>query len=323
METMLSHGDFKVEAQKDSDDSGGDRSGDKSDNEEEIRSYTAPHFAYFEPRPPRFTVVLERTSPMGAGDRWTSIKRAMFRFFHFLPTGAEVAVVTYGKEAQLNLPPTPVREGNREGLHGRIPRKVLREELACVYCALNLTLRTMRRDSRREEVDGGAVILVTGSSRRPQLLDRLVREVSSAPVQVFPIVYPGSAHPEVTRLAAHGKVYAVPDEADGVAAVGYLSEVLLDVLHRTGAGRRRSIQKVHESTHRASGSGGEFAGTFTLGEALSSRMSVTLGVDDEERVEFFEITSPSGGKGHHFSKFEDGMVVFSHPGVAEVRPGFG
>ncbi len=47
-------------------------------------------------------------------------------------------------------------------------------------------------------------------------------------------------------------------------------------------------------------------------------MAVTLSVDDEEKVEFFEITSPSGGKGDHFSKFEDGMVVFSHPGKAEA-----
>ena len=46
------------------------------------------------------------------------------------------------------------------------------------------------------------------------------------------------------------------------------------------------------------------------------KMSVTLNIDDEDKVEFFEITNPSGQK-HLFSKFEDGMVVFNHPGMAQ------
>ena len=44
---------------------------------------------------------------------------------------------------------------------------------------------------------------------------------------------------------------------------------------------------------------------------------VLISVDDEDKVEFFEITNPSGKK-HLFSKFEDGMVVFKHPGLAEA-----
>ena len=46
-------------------------------------------------------------------------------------------------------------------------------------------------------------------------------------------------------------------------------------------------------------------------------MHVTLSVDDENKVEFFEVTNPSGQK-HLFSQFEDGMVVFSHPGIAQA-----
>ena len=34
-------------------------------------------------------------------------------------------------------------------------------------------------------------------------------------------------------------------------------------------------------------------------------------------MEFFEVTNPSGKK-QLFSKFEDGMVVFSHPGIAQA-----
>lgn len=47
------------------------------------------------------------------------------------------------------------------------------------------------------------------------------------------------------------------------------------------------------------------------------KMSVTLSVDDENKVELFEITNPSGRK-HLFSQFEDGMVVFRHPGIAQT-----
>ena len=61
----------------------------------------------------------------------------------------------------------------------------------------------------------------------------------------------------------------------------------------------------------------EFAGTFTMEEDILHKMSVTLSLDDEDKVEFFEITNPSGKK-HLFSKFEDGMVVFNHPGLAEA-----
>jgi len=47
------------------------------------------------------------------------------------------------------------------------------------------------------------------------------------------------------------------------------------------------------------------------------KMSVTLNVDDENKVELFEVTNPSGRK-HLFSQFEDGMVVFRHPGIAQT-----
>ncbi len=306
IETILNHPDF-------------DRSEDTSNRT--TLPYSSPSFSFFTPRPPRISLVLERTSSMGEGHRWTAVKRALFRLFQLLPSGAEVSVVTFGKEARTDLPPTPVRDGEREGLHGRVPRKTLPDRLGCLYCALNLTLESM------QEQEGAAVLLLTGSPRRPQLLGALAAAAAARDAAVFPVVFPAAdAFPEVvSRLAAAagGKAYAVAEEgASVVETAGRLTDVFLDILRRTGGG---NAQKVHHSSHPASAA--EFAGTFTLASdndnGGGARSTVTLSVDDEERVERFDLTSPSGGRrrdggggerGRLFAKFEDGMVVYSHRG---------
>ena len=91
-----------------------------------------------------------------------------------------------------------------------------------------------------------------------------------------------------------------------------MTEVLLDILREAEPGL--IVQKVHETRHHSY----EFAGTFTMEEDILHQMSVTLSLDDEDKVEFFEVTNPSGKKHLFFSKFEDGMVVFKHPGLAEA-----
>ena len=269
--------------------------------------YRPPHFRYVVPKSSKYTVVLERTSIMNAGGRWKNVRRAFYRFLNYLPVGAQVSIITFGKEAAMNLPPTVVTDANREGLHGRIPRKVLADDLACVFCALNMSLGALNSSGD----DLGTVILLTGSPREAQNMDKLIETVNGTPVRVFPIAYPGTAHPSLVRLARHGKHYAVGEGNSASNPLIYLTEVLLDILRKSEPGT--AIQKVHETRHLSY----EFAGTFTLDDSMLDGMSVTLNVDDEDKVEFFEITNPSGKK-HLFSKFEDGMVVFEHRGAAEA-----
>ena len=266
--------------------------------------YRPPNFRYLVPKSSKYTVVLERTSIMNANGRWKNVRRAFYRFLNYVPVGAEVSIITFGKEAAMNLPPTVVTDANREGLHGRIPRKVLADDLACVFCALNMSLGALNGDP-------GTVILLTGSPRQAQNMDKLIETVSGTPVRVFPIAYPGTAHRSLVGLARHGKHYAVSEGNSASNPLNYLTEVLLDILRKSEPGA--AIQKVHETRHLSY----EFAGTFTLDDSMLDGMSVTLNVDDEDKVEFFEITNPSGKK-HLFSKFEDGMVVFEHRGAAEA-----
>ncbi len=71
-------------------------------------------------------------------------------------------------------------------------------------------------------------------------------------------------------------------------------EILLDVF-REAEGLR--IQKVHEARVKST----EFAGTFVMEPDMLHKMSVTLTIDDENKVELFEMTNPSGKK-HLFSQ---------------------
>ena len=266
-----------------------------------------PVFNYIVPRTSRYVLLLDRSSSMGQNGRWTTIQRALYRFVSYIPVGSELSIITFGKTADINLPPTVVTDTNREGLHGRIPRKVLEnDDVSCSYCALNTSLTALQ--NFMGQIDTGSVILITGSPERVTNLEGILKVVDRVPIQVFPVLYPGNSHPDIMSLARHGKAYAVP-EGDRVSSSDYLLEALLDIF-RESEGLR--IQKVHESRVKSM----EFAGTFVMEPDMLHKMSVTLTIDDENKVELFEMTNPSGKK-HLFSQFEDGMVVFRHPGIAQ------
>lgn len=280
------------------------------------KEFAGPKFRYIVPKSSRYVLLLERSSIMNVNDRWTNLRRALYRFIQYLPTGSELSIITFGSEAKVDLPPTVVTDLNREGLHGRIPRKViLDEDQGCIFCALNVSLKALH--NYMGQLETGTLILVTGSSQKPHFLEDFMGKVQLIPLQVYPIFYPSaSAHPDLLSLSKYGKSYAIPEgeeqptSGQGVTPLNYLSEVLLDVLHLA---ENLRIQKVHETKHLSY----EFAGTFTMEQDILHKMHVTLTVDDENKVEFFEVTNPSGKK-HLFSQFEDGMVVFSHPGIAQA-----
>jgi hypothetical protein len=61
----------------------------------------------------------------------------------------------------------------------------------------------------------------------------------------------------------------------------------------------------------------EFSGTFVVEENLRDELTITLSIEDEEKVEYFEVIDPSGQK-NIFSKFEDGMVLLRFGGQSEA-----
>ena len=92
----------------------------------------------------KYHILLDQTSIMGEGMRWTNVKRALFRFINLLPVGSRLNIHAFGKTVKEVLPTTTVTELNRDGLFGRIPRRVLEENEPCVDCALEKALYQVR-----------------------------------------------------------------------------------------------------------------------------------------------------------------------------------
>ena len=80
----------------------------------------------------------------GNGGQWRSVRDGLFRLFSHLPLGAEVAIVTFGAKARVNIEPTVVTEQNREGIFGKIPFRLRDDENGCVACGLKLAARLLR-----------------------------------------------------------------------------------------------------------------------------------------------------------------------------------
>ena len=264
---------------------------------EQIRDTT---FRYVEAAPPNIVLVLDQSGRMGRR-RWDSVKRALYRFIGLLAEGTSLAIVVYGETASLVLPPTTVTEEKREGLHGRVPRRVLEQSLAahCLKCGLELAASTLRKA-------GGSVVLVTRDDGA--LAGSVLEEVNSASTQLFSLAFPAFESSVISPLASLSTYYRVNEATSSLSS---LTSSLLDVLNRVTPGQAK-VQKLFESRHQQH----KFTGSFFIEEDLRTDIVVTLSIDDEQKIEFFEV-SDSSGKKNIFSKFEDGLVLFRFPGESE------
>ena len=121
-------------------------SGVKQQRRRRKRDITGPavEFIYSLSSTTKYHILLDQTSIMGEGMRWTNVKRALFRFINLLPVGSRLNIHAFGKTVKEVLPTTTVTELNRDGLFGRIPRRVLEENEPCVDCALEKALYQVR-----------------------------------------------------------------------------------------------------------------------------------------------------------------------------------
>ena len=114
------------------------------------------------------------------------------------------------------LPPTTVTEANRDGLFGRIPRRVVAGAGAgagpCVSCAVSRVL------GAGAELANTVVVLVTGAARPGPGLRAAVARVREARLPVHVVSYPPSLHPAHLALAAWGGVYSVAETRPGSLA---------------------------------------------------------------------------------------------------------
>ena len=113
---------------------------------EDLRQYSPPSFRFVFPGVRRFVLALDLSRSMDGGDggQWRSVRDGLFRLFSHIPLGAEVAIVTFGSKARVNIEPTVVTEQNREGIFGKIPFRLRDDENGCVACGLKLAARLLR-----------------------------------------------------------------------------------------------------------------------------------------------------------------------------------
>jgi hypothetical protein len=72
----------------------------------------------------KYHVLLDQTAAGSGGqERWTNVKRALFRFIDLLPVGSRLNMIAFSDTTREVLPTTTVTELNRDGLFGRIPRR--------------------------------------------------------------------------------------------------------------------------------------------------------------------------------------------------------
>ena len=106
------------------------------------------------------------------------MKSILFNFF----SGAELGIITVGEQgAHVNIEPTVVREANREGLHGRIPYRLLNDREACLSCGLEKAKALLNSN------DMGAIIVVSALKLPDLILNDSMEENQEADQNNFPV----------------------------------------------------------------------------------------------------------------------------------------
>ena len=281
---------------------------------EDLRSYAPPSFTFAFPGARRFVLVLDLSRAMdggGSGERWKAVRDGLFRFFSHLPLGSEVAIVTFGAEARVNIEPTVVTEQNREGIFGKIPFRLHGgAEGGCVGCGLKLATRLLRSRGGNDETSG-AVVLVSAtdtaaSGKKDAAMMRAVRAaVEEGAVPVYNVALKKTCDDVIALTKFGGSYFLSETEA--------MADVFLDIFNRNGDS---VAEKIYRKEHIWGGDK-TVGGNFVVESGLSRDLWMVLTCSPfKEDVELFEVTSPSGVK-HVFPKYQNGLHYFRLPGDNE------
>ena len=243
---------------------------------------------------------------------WESLQKALFQFIARLPSGANLAIITYGATAAVSLPPTAVTDANREGLHGRIPRRALAHEAhSCLDCALKTAFKVMRGKDGKVE---GTVVLATKSTGAQVVSEEhinLVRE-SNLPVYTIALTADGREG-GLGELTILGGSFVIPHSGNNRPKyMSHLSDALSGILRESSGSE---MVACHRDT-RVPNVDNVIAGNFVVEEHLRNDLWIAVTADDERDVESFEVLSPTGER-HSFPTYEHGLAYFRLAGAAE------
>ena len=313
--------------------------------------FRSPSFTYILPGPKLYVLVLDRSSSSSNTDldlendsrNWEVLQQALFQFIAKLPTGSSLSIISYGGEdAQMNLPPTLITEKNREGLHGRIPRRPLVHEYdsACLDCALKMAFKVMRTSSATGSDLAGTIVLATKSTAGTDISQENSDLIVNNAVPVYNVALKADSQHDVNgNLTKFGNRFVVDNNQDtsssSSSSIPSSSSSTSNSYHETRRNNPRYLTKMSDvltsilrsstpemnimSFHkdqRVPNIDNVIGGNFVVEEHLRKNLWIIVTADDERDIESFEVLSPTGTK-HSFPTFEHSLAYFNLQGLNE------
>lgn len=284
-----------------------------SDKQEQIfptehrEMFKSPKLEYVISQKTRYLLVLDRS--MQAEQIWKHLHNALYRFISTIPTGDEVSVITYGRQARMKLPPTVVTQANRVGIHGRITGKVGSDAEGCLECALREASQLI---SESDIVKTKIVIVSASNSDNQNELKRSLESLSKRS-EVFALMAGSQRMILDPEMKDNIDIFSVDEEEQN--SVDDLYDILSltltdDVIVRTNQSVKFfSDQFSVKSNKRVSGK-------FVVENSLRLMMTVMTTTVMKEDIEMFQLTSPSGIT-FQFPTVEKGQVYFHFPQLSE------
>ena len=273
-------------------------------------SFLPPKFMYQVPARKRFVVVLDRSSAMGLNNRWSLLHGQLFRFISSLPNDVEVGIVTFGKSAEVVLKPTLLTSDNREGVYGRIPRRILEDDDSCLECAIDLARVSLTLGGRQT---GGRILLITATKTRPSEFTELVQSIQEGGHYVQMITFEESTFYDVRHMGQFGKTFIVHENShDVLSSAINISDIFTSVLRHSAD---IQIQKFHHDL-KITDDSNMVSGNFIVEESLRKNLWVEISSPEQDDIEYFELVNPTG-QAFQFPKFEHELVYFKLAGLQE------
>ena len=272
------------------------------------RDYQPPLVTLLVPDTSHYNLVLDLSHTEQAV--WVAARKAVVRFLMTLPRGSSVSMVTEDSvtSPRLLLPPTLVTD-NREELASRLPRRVSSLRTSCVKCALKLGLEALK--DYKGVIKTGVVILITGKQPETVRLGNVLDVVNEVNIRGFVVSLSDSQIPDdLVKFAKDGQVWGLSDGLVGHQISFFTSEIFMGIINQV---EEDGLVKIHSELYHQS----EVEATFSVEYGMQGDVFVMLYIDDEMKVEQFELINPHGQK-NIFAHFDTGSVYFSVSNVTEV-----
>lgn len=280
--------------------------------------FVEPMFKFVLPSEKRYVLVIDMSQAMAraSNQRWEEIRNGLFRFFSHVPEGSEVAIVTFGAKAKINIDPTVVSESNREGLFGKIPFRLFEDQQGCIECGLQEARKLMTLPNSDGVLSSPSIVLLTATPASQEALRGLENDIETHALPVYNIKLSNDACNELDKLTLFGGNFAAladrSSEKENLLQDS-LSDIFLAIINQN------SQTPIKKSFHKSYiwKNQDVIAGNFVVEENLNKNLWLVLTTPFKEDVDYFEVTSPSAQK-LEFPKVENGLVYFHLPGINEA-----